>query len=151
MYNLCTKRETRITNTGSASSPKIYGDKIVWDDSKNFSTYLHNLATYKETQISTDGGINPDIYGDTIVYEAIRTSAFNICVYNLSTHKETQINNCGSGENAEGPVIYGDRVYQSYRNGKNDIYMYNLSTQKETQITTTGLAYGPTIYGDWII
>ena len=153
MYNLCTKRETRITNTGSASSPNVYGDKIVWDDSKNFNTYMYDLSTHKETKISTNGGLYPAIYGDRIVYQAIRTSAFNIFLYNISTHKETQITNCGSGEYAGSPAIYSDRiVYQSYRNGKNDIYMYNISTHKETQITSTGLAaYSPKIYGNKIV
>ncbi|WP_054864991.1 hypothetical protein [Methanosarcina barkeri] len=29
--------------------------------------------------------------------------------------------------------------------------MYNISTQKETQITTSGSAWGPSIYGDRIV
>ena len=35
MYDLSTSRETRITTSGLASNPAIYGDRIVWLDQRN--------------------------------------------------------------------------------------------------------------------
>ena len=150
MYDLSTKKETQITTDGSPSSLAIYGNRIVWDNSSDFNIYMHDLSTHKETRITTSGGISPAIYGDRIVYEAIRNAnSFNIYMYDLSTSKETQVTTSGL---AQSPDINGDRiVYQADRNGKNDIYMYDLSTKKEIQITTGGLEYGPEIYGDRIL
>ena len=169
MYNISTGIQTQIPTNGSASSPAIYDNKIVWvDDGSNRiaidkhnnsisrpDVYMYDLSTRKETRISTSGRASiPTIYGDRIVWMDSRNSDFigtgDVYMYNLSTEKESRISY--SGHSSPSLAIYGDRiVWQDYRNGKEDIYMYNLSTQKETQITTSGSAYSPDIYGDRIV
>ncbi|AKB36473.1 cell surface protein [Methanosarcina siciliae C2J] len=170
MYDLGTRKETQITTSGSASSPAIYDNKIVWvDDGRNETIvdknnnsisrpdiYMYDLSTRKETRISTSGRASiPTIYGDRIVWMDSRNSdrfrgIGDVYIYDLSTKKESRISY--SGQSSPSLDIYGDRiVWQDYRNGKEDIYMYNLSTQKETQITTSGSAHDPDIYGDRIV
>jgi beta propeller repeat protein len=47
MYDLSNSRETRITTSGSAQSPEIYGDRIVWVDGNDIY-----MGTLSETIIS---------------------------------------------------------------------------------------------------
>lgn len=71
--------ETRITTSGSASSPAIYGDKIVWQDYRNdndsrfrnWDIYMYDLSTQKETQITTNKTAQccASIYGNRIAWE----------------------------------------------------------------------------------
>lgn len=121
MYDLSTKKVTQITNSGSAASPAIYGNRIVWQDWRNPNNY-------------TDKQIVGDVY-----------------MYDLSTEKESRISYSGRSYRVSSPAIYGDRiVWTDLRNGLN-IYMYDLSTQNETQITTSGYALDPKIYGNIIV
>ncbi len=45
-----TVNETLIDNTGSASYPEIYGDRIVWQEncSGNWDIYLYNLIYFSK-------------------------------------------------------------------------------------------------------
>ncbi|WP_292382034.1 PKD domain-containing protein [Methanosarcina sp. UBA289] len=143
--------ETKISTSGFAHNPAIYGNKIVWEDRfDGYDIYMYDLSSKKETQITTTGhsGINPVIYGDRIVYSSYGGS--EIYMYDLTTNKETQIITSGHGDN---PAIYGNRiVWEDYRSGNADIYMYDLSTKKETQITSSPDAQThPAIYGDRIV
>ena len=155
MYNISTSKETQITTSGSAGHPAIYGDKIVWVDSRRGGQiYMYDISTSKETLISTSGkAYSPAIYGDKIVWEDRRSGYNNntIYMYNISTSKETQISTSGKANN---PAIYGDKiVWVDRRSGyyNNNIYIYNISTSKETQITTSGSVGNPAIYGDRIV
>ncbi|AKB50125.1 cell surface protein [Methanosarcina barkeri str. Wiesmoor] len=167
MYDFYTSKETQITTSGSAYDPDIYGDRIVYIDNRNalaYSTkediylhdiYMYDLSTKKETQITTSGKawINPDIYGDKIVWQEIHNQKVDIYMYNLSTKKEIQITNSGS---AISPAIYGNRiVYTDKRDGNDDwlhgIYIYNLSTNKKMKISNNGPADHPSIYKDRIV
>jgi len=147
--------ETRITTSGSAYSPAIYGDRIVWEDYRNGDwnrdIFIYNLSTFQETQITTSGSADsPAIYGNRIIWVDSRNGNSDIYVYDISIFQETQITTTGAAIN---PVIYGDRVvWMDDHLGVNyDIYMYDLSTSQETQITTSGSAYSPAIYGDRIV
>jgi beta propeller repeat protein len=168
MYDLSTRKEKRITTNPSASLyPAIYGNRIVWEDSRNGNDniYMYDVSTSKETQITTSGSASdPAIYGDRIVYFDYRDGkdgTFNIYMYDLSTKKETQIVNSWRG--VYNPAIYGDRiVWEDSRNddgtGNTDIYMYDLSTKKETRITPSyeggednPYQLNPEIYGNKIV
>ena len=153
--------ETRITTSGLAGIPAIYGDRIVWDDWRskelshkyngNTDIYMHNLSTHKEIQITTSkSAVFPAIYGDRIVWSDNRSGNRDIYMYDLSTSKESQIS--ANGADQTWPDIYGNNiVWQDDRNRGSDIYMYNLSTHKENRITTSGSAVFPAIYGDRIV
>jgi len=155
--------ETRITLNGSAVSPAINGDRIVYQGYQNgIHIYMYNLSTSKETQITTNESVqwSPAIYGDRIVWTDERDEHEEIYMYNLSTSKETRITNTQLKNNQSPyqlgkiyPAIYEDRiVWFDFRDGNRAIYMYNLSTSKETQITNIKSdRKRPAIYGDRIV
>ena len=63
--------ETRITNHGTAGNPDIYGNKIVWEDTRNGNSaiYAYDLSTKKETHITDNlKQTEPAIYGNKILY-----------------------------------------------------------------------------------
>jgi beta propeller repeat protein len=66
--------ETKITTSGSASSPDISGNKIVWQDSRlgneKSDIYMYDLSTKKETRITNNGSnhYSPAIYGNKVAW-----------------------------------------------------------------------------------
>ena len=164
---LSTKKETRITKSGSAVNPAIYSNLIVWSDGRNKNEgdiYMYDLSTKKETRITTSGNsYNPDIYGNKIVYEHS-----GICLYDLSTKKVTQIaedwsDNDGFGDRAlsnNNPAIYGNRiawVTTDYA-GAGDVFrsigIYDPSTKKVTEMgggSSGDSVSSPDLYNNRII
>ena len=155
MYDLSTKKETRISTSGRALNPAIYGDRIVWPDSRNLDfltgpgdIYMYNLSTEEESRISYSerSSSPPAIYGDRIVWCDRHN---NIYMYDLSTQKETQITTSGS---AMSPDIYGDIIVDvDFREGLPtgdgylcDIYMYNLTAKsiKPQAVFTSNVTSG---------
>ena len=137
--------ETRITTSGLASDPAIYGDRIAYtvtsDSDPDYWIDVYDLST-KSVIASSDYDnyeTFPDIYGNRLVFD----SANGISVYDFST-KETQYIPSHEGRY---PKIHGDRIVWS----DNDVYMYDLSTKKEIQITTNESATGHAIYGNRIV
>src|SRR3989344_3844353 len=148
--------ERQITNiTADQFNPRIYGNKIVWEENRNgnWDIYMYNLATSTETRITTNTGDqrSTKIYNDKIVYRDLRNGNYDIYMYNLATSTETRITTNTAEQNY--PAIYGDKiVWYDRRNGNYDIYMYNLATSTETRITTnTAIQIYPRIYGDKIV
>mgnify|MGYP002407277162 FL=1 len=151
--------ETRITTSGYAHYPSIYGNRIIWDEDDVWSGgtiineggfYLYDFSTNKKTKITAyqTGGSN-GIYENMIVWADYRNDKLDIYMYDASNKKETQISTSGS---ARSPAIFGNKVvWLDGRNGNYDIYMYDLSTKKETQITTGGNAEDPSIYNNIIV
>jgi len=151
--------ETRLTTSGLAHSPAIYGDRIVWDDYLNESRdiYMYDVSTKKKTKISTNESVpsNPAIYGDKIVWEDSRNSSFNppteIYMYDLSTSSESLIIAGDHPPYLMNPAIYDDKiVWNGCLDDYSDVFMYDLSTKKETKITT-GSSTEPDIYGNRIV
>ena len=154
-----------ISNEAEQGNPDIYGDRIVWQDSRNggsgyswdptgnWDIYMYDLSTSTETQITTNNSTQklPAIYEDRIVWEDNRNGNWDIYMYDLSTSMETRIT--ANESNQSEPAIYEDKiVWQDDRNGNWDIYMYDLSTSKETRITTNETNQSdPAIYGDKIV
>jgi beta propeller repeat protein len=103
-----------------------------------------------ETRITTHKtASNPDIYGNTIVWQDNRNGNWDIYIFDLSTKKEIHTTNLS---NQTFPAIYGNRVvWEDERNGGHDIYLQDLSTKAQTRITKSGKAYNPKIYGDQIV
>jgi beta propeller repeat protein len=145
--------ETKLTTSGSAGFPDIYGDRIVYMDWRNKAEisdiYVYDLSTGKEIKITTSElALNPKIYGDRVVYCNMSGEMSGIYLYNLSTNNETRVSTSGMGIYTS---IYGDRIVYLNELAGNDIYTYDLSTKKETRITTNGSAAIPSIYGDKIV
>lgn len=71
IYDLTTAKETQITTSELADSPKIYGDRVVWADTRrgNSQIYIYDISTGRETQITTASGDHyaPAIYGNKIL------------------------------------------------------------------------------------
>ena len=121
--------ETRISTSGLAAVPDIYGDKIVWQDNRSgkWDIYMYNLSTKKETRITTSGSAtSPAIDGNRIVWIDGR-----------------------NGENLN---------FSDPNAGGHDIYMCDLLTKKETRITKStipadgfGYTLGVAISGNRII
>lgn len=107
MYDLSTQQEIQISTSGTAFYPAIYGDRIVWKDTRDEKSdiYMYNISTSQKTQISTKGIASggqlsgPDIYKDKIVWQELEEFAdfTNLVLYNLSTQQETQITTSGYG------------------------------------------------------
>ncbi len=108
-------------------------------------------ASITEKQITTNpsNSLNPDIYGNTIVWQDDRNGNWDIYIYNLSTRQEIHTTNTA---NQVSPAIYGNRVvWEDERNGGYDIYLQDLTTKKQTRITTSGKALYPKIYDSRIV
>ena len=73
--------ETRITNNPSMQwMPKVYGDRIVWQDNRNgdWDIYMYSISTATETRLSS-GDIDqvlPNIWGDNVVWLERGTDGF---------------------------------------------------------------------------
>jgi beta propeller repeat protein len=176
MYDLSTSQETQISTSGlvysgsECSGPKIYNDRIVWQESyeSDFSTHrlvMYDLSTKQETQIAENYLFMPypgfyafAIHGDKIVYNYFPSDDSGVIeMYNLSTQQTTGI----GGVISASPDVYGDRIVWVETSWEGDydadpdyyynIYMYNLSTQQKIQTSTSGTAHDPAIYGDRIV
>mgnify|MGYP000870971321 FL=1 len=159
MYDISTNKKMRISPTGLAYDPAIYGNRIVYSSTRNGNTdvYMYDLSTKKETQItsSPDAQTHPVIYENRIVWQddGGKDDGYTnhgIFMYDIFTNKKMRIS---PTELAYEPAIYGNRiVYSNTRNGNTDVYMYDLSTKKETQITNSPDAQrSPAIYGNRIV
>ena len=160
MYDLFTRKETLITKPPhNVGSPKIYGNRIVWEDGTNtVNIYMYDISTnylHNITQLGTwRSSINPVIYGDRVVYQDGRNGYPQIYMYNVSSGTETLITDGKGNRTIEGvePAIYGDKIVWLNPNvDHGDIYAYDISTSKVTQITTSGSAENPAIYGNRIV
>ncbi len=169
MYDLSTKKETRITtNKSNQIDPAIYENRIVWSDCRDGSwdIYMYDLSTKKESRITTSGkALGPRIYGNRIVWMDGRNGGsldernwadgnWDIYMYDLSTCTEYQITTNESTQKY--PDIYRDKiVWEDNRNidhHRFDIFMYDLSTKKETCIFKEEFqSHDPRIYGDRIV
>jgi beta propeller repeat protein len=162
-----TINKTRITTSGSAAYPSIYGDRIVWQDWRNgnqndgpFNIYMYNISTHKETQITTSGSAGgPSIYGDRIIWLDGRNGnsqndtegGHDVYMYDLSTHKETRITNSTIPDDGFGYelgiAISGNRILWG---GTYHYCIYDISTKKETHLDDVPII-NPAFFGNTIV
>ncbi|WP_410509650.1 hypothetical protein RSJ42_05385 [Methanosarcina hadiensis] len=134
IYDIPTKRLSDISRSVRGGGGEIYGNIIVWIESKNESrdVYMTDIAKHETRQVTFDGNsTSPDVYGDRIVWEKqywVGNNLSNdVCVYNISTNETTVITS------AHHPAIYDDKiVYIRASNDPEDqegnhIFLYNLS------------------------
>ena len=147
------KKETQITTSKSAYNPRIYGDKVVYQDLRNGDPdiYMYDISTKKETRITTTkSGYIPDIYGNKIVWEDQRNSNYDIYMYDLSTKKETRITSNSS--TSQSPAIYENSiVWSDDRTGNSEIYAYDLITHQQIHTTSKSDKYAAAIYGNKVM
>ncbi len=103
--------EKWITNHGTASNPAIYGNTIVWQDSRNGNSdiYIQDLSTKKQTHTTNLANqTDPAIYGNKVVWADDRNGGSDIYMYDLSTKKKLgspQVRVISSS-----PDIYGNKI-----------------------------------------
>lgn len=92
MYDLKTGFETQITTDPlTQERAAIFGDRIVWEDSRNgrenTDIYMYDLTTGIETRITNDPAHqqSPVIFGNRIVWQDNRDGNSDIYMYTLST------------------------------------------------------------------
>ena len=73
--------EKWITNHGTASNPAIYGNTIVWQDSRNGNSdiYIYDLSTKKQIHTTNPSNqTDPAIYGNKVVWADDRNGGSDI-------------------------------------------------------------------------
>ena len=112
--------------------PEIYDNKIVYsrfdvaDNGTNI--YIYDLSTKTEKKINSvttkiAGG--QAIYGNEIVYHALRDGYVKIVLYNIATETESIIDD--SQYNQTNPSIFENKiVYEKEVDGNKDIYLYTI-------------------------
>lgn len=167
LYNTGTGVERQITTDSNRQTyPSIWGDRIVYDDTRNFASanldiYMYDLETGTEHRISNNiaDQFHPSIWEDRIVYRDNRNGKWNrdIYMYDLSTGTERQITTDTSDQYLTplGRAIWGDIiVYSDLRNGTGnlDIYMYDLAENEESPICThVGNQTYPSVWEERIV
>jgi beta propeller repeat protein len=154
--------EVQITNDSADQfAPYITGDKIVWEDWRNFNNpeiYMYDLTDHAEFRITDNswGQYMPVVSGDHIFWTDFRPGNLrrDIYMYDLVTHVETNVINKPEDQYLWG--VSGARiVWSDDRNTFKDIYTYDLVTQIETRITNGNVDHTinstPVISGDKVV
>lgn len=87
MYDLLTKKENQITTSGSAGSPDIYDNRIVWTDTRSnekSDIYMYDISTKKQIQITTNkSAAVPVIYGNNVAWMDYRNKNLDIYMFSF--------------------------------------------------------------------
>jgi beta propeller repeat protein len=139
LYDISTHKESKISISGTAGNPDIYGNVVVWTDKGNI--FIRDILKHKTKQITTNGAAGePSIYGNRIVYtNSYSTGGSDIYMYEISSSKTTHIT---TSKCAYSPAIYNEKiVYVDTRNAVQgqdidvrDIYMYDLAAKPDKRL-----------------
>jgi beta propeller repeat protein len=198
--------EINLSNdTNSQGEPAIWGSRVVWaesimdDGSSNWEIFLYDLSLDSDSNgtpnfledprpepdlakiritYNISDQLNPEIYGDIIVWEDNRHGNFDIYMYDLAedTDDDTvpnylelirpdpdpaEIRITEDPAHQEDPAIYGSKiVWVDKRNGNKDIFIYDIISGEEIilagQEETGDPKYRakqdkPDIYGDKVV
>ena len=175
LYDLETSQMLQLTNEEHGqTSPRIYGDAVVWLDARNqkdpqmsMDIYALDLKTNKETRITANPTASEMAFsGNTIVWADDRYMDkaapflgindpklnYDIFACDLDAKKEIRITKSKYNDRcpaADGPQITWLRQVTEY---KADIYTYDLKSRKETLISHDGCAESnPSIQNNRIV
>ena len=130
LYNIYTKKTIKLTDDTSGQwNPTIYGNRIVWQDDRdgNWNLYMHYLNFMPGTPfenydwiiytgdadrtVSDADEINPQLWGDYLVFQDNRNGNWDIYLYNfyvINYGKTTPL--VTENKNQNDPAISGDRI-----------------------------------------
>jgi beta propeller repeat protein len=145
--------ETNIaicTKAGDQSSPSVYGDKIVWMDTRNgnYDIYMYNTTTKQESAVYVGPGNQqtPKIYGNIVVWWDRRNDTMgDIYMKDISTSNPAVAICALPSTGQVFPFLYQKKIFWSdSRNGGFDIYMYDLNnpTPNGVALTKSHSVYG---------
>jgi beta propeller repeat protein len=123
------------------NNPRIYGNRIVWWDSKsgNWDIYMYDLSTGQENQITNDPSDQkePDIFNEIIVWEDFRNGKGDIYMYNITSGIETQITTNPRSQLL--PAVDENLIVWSSFGGAEPyaINLYDISSKIESKLAET--------------
>jgi len=127
-----------ISNPDHQKNPAVSGNYIAyenWSGTMSSAVWLYNISDSSAEEISPGSilAINPDISGDTVVWE----DSGIVYRYTISTGTVTQVTPAGPGTAQMHPAISSDLiVLEDYRRSSyGDIYMYTISSGTETWVS----------------
>ena len=159
------------THKSDQKFPAIYGDYVVWQDSRNgnWDIYGFNLSTNEEFQITTHPAdqTHPAIHGNIVVWEDCRcfegdncrtSPAYAIYGFNLSTKEEFPIITTPDWKSSFArklnPAVYEDYVVWQDRPVGHPpaVCGINLSTRNLFQVSELSVEQQwPAIYEDYVV
>lgn len=150
-----------VTNLTSTRNTKyhlqLWDNRVVFYQKEGWSNneiIMYDIETGAEKKPTTDdySQINPDIYGDTVVYMDHRdNNDWEIYVYDIGTGAETRLTN--NNDNDMYPAVWGDMVVftRSYVSG-DEIVLHYLTNGTERILTSTSYVMEEAdIWGDVIV
>lgn len=139
-----------VIQSGNQRSPKIWGNKVVWKDSRALNRhdlYLKEIGSDTETLLAQNAGDGaPDIWENYVVWEY----KGKISLVDLNTKQTKTITEKfgGTPKVRDGKVVYtlSEDGSTSY------IHVYDIATGKDTKIDYP-IFYGssPFISGNWLV
>jgi len=139
-----------VIQAGNQRSPRIWGNKVVWKDSRALNRhdlYLKEIGSDTETLLAQNAGAGaPDIWGNYVVWEY----KGKISLVDLNTKQTKTITEKfgGTPKVRDGKVVYtlSEDGSTSY------IHVYDIATGKDTKIDYP-IFYGssPFISGNYVV
>lgn len=179
LLDLETREVQQITTDEHAQTePKVYGDTIVWLDSRHvegyhnpevFDVYTYDIRRGQERRLTSFTSAeehslsisdNMVVWSDNrhadpeVTIHAGNEPDYNneIYIYNLTTNKERRVTTYPGNDHY--PAIDGNRVVWLRQSDylQADIFVFDLESGQEAQVSSSGYAvYNPAIHGDRVV
>lgn len=144
IYNIQTKETKILSRSGHFYDPKVYGDKVVWDEARNvigtyvYDVYMYDISTDQVvplTEIDDRSHSEPAIFEDRVVWSQYENDSYKLYMYEISSKKTTLIHS--SKDYFSGISFFGNRIYYlKSSNRMYHVYEYDLQSKQERLITS---------------